>query len=72
MISVGDYYLIMYNVFGTKLRHRRLTAINYTRALVFGHRIVKWVDNNADKKHRPASFTIDRRLFNSLDKHDNW
>lgn len=72
MIEVGEHFLTFYNVVGGKLKSRPMTAINYTRAKILGYRVVKWVDQDANKKHKPASFTIDRRLFNSLDISENW
>lgn len=72
MIEVGEHFITVYNMAGTKIKYRTLTAISYTRAKVLGYRVVKWVDTHAHKKHKPVSFTIDRRLFNSLDQHDNW
>jgi len=72
MIDVGDYSLVFFNSAGSKLRFKKLTAPSLTRAVKLGDRVVKWVDQQAHLKHRPVSFIIDRRLYNSLVKNEKW
>jgi hypothetical protein len=66
MIATGNYELIFYNRYGTKLKDLSVEQQSYTEAWLLG------IDSIRDSKEtedrlKPTSFTVDRRVYNSLD-----
>lgn len=61
MIETGNYSIRYYNRYGAITRETKHIKKSLTQAIVVGMETVK---DNAEL----ASFTVDRRVFNSLDK----
>lgn len=66
MITTGNYQVIFYNRYGTKLKGLSIEQACYTEARNVGAETVR---DSKEKEGRlkPASYTVDRRLYNSLD-----
>lgn len=77
MLKTGDYRLIYYNKYGSYLKHIKQTGTTFTGSVRAGDKFLK----KSQKKHKknggdirlvPVSFTVDRRIFNSLDRTENY
>lgn len=62
--NTGDYIITMYDGYGAKLRDLTAIASNVTAAVAVGE--AKVVDDGDIATAK--SFTVDRRIYNSLDK----
>ncbi len=66
MIPTGNYEVVFYNRYGAKLRDLTTEQRCYTEARAFGVKVVRESEEPEDRL-KPASYTVDRRLYNSLD-----
>ena len=75
MLNTGGYKLAYYNKYGTYLKHIKQTGSAFTFTIKSADKFLK----KSRKKHKkeggdvklvPVSYTIDRRIFNSLDRTD--
>lgn len=62
MIKVGDYRVILFNMYGTKVRC--LSATSLTESKGKGE---KAIGSGRAKMKKICSYVVERRLFNSLD-----
>lgn len=77
MLNTGGYKLIYYNKYGTALKHIKQSGTGYIETVKSADKFLK----KSRKKHKkvggdiklvPVSFTVDRRIFNSLDRTENY
>ena len=70
MITTGNYEVVFYNRYGTKLKELSVEQRCYTEARALG---VSTIQDSQEKEDRlkPSSYTVDRRLYNSLDSRQN-
>lgn len=62
--NTGDYIVTLYDGYGAKLRGQTIIAFSETSAIALGEaKIAADGDLNTAK-----SFTIDRRIYNSVDR----
>jgi len=73
VLNTGGYRVLYYNKYGTYLKHIKQTGANLTSTVRSSDKFLK----KSRKKHKkmggdvklvPVSYTIDRRIFNSLDR----
>ena len=62
MLKVGDYRVILFNMYGTKVK--TLTATSLTESKQKGE---KAIGTGRVKMKKICSYVVERRLFNSLD-----
>lgn len=77
MLSTGDYKLQYYNKYGTYLKAIKQTGTAYTYTVAAADAFLKesakkFKKKGGDAKQVPVSYTIDRRIFNSLDRTENF
>jgi hypothetical protein len=58
--NTGQYIIKMYDKYGTPIKQKEEVTETYTQSLAIGRQVVA-------KDPDVTSFTVDRRLFNSLD-----
>jgi len=77
VLSTGDYKVLYYNKYGTHLKYIKQVGTCYTGTIKSSDKFLK----KSRKKHKkeggdiklvPVSYTIDRRIFNSLDRAENY
>ena len=69
MKATGDYTISFYNRYGAKIKGAEKYSKCVTEATIKGEKkIKKDAKKNENGMIRAASFSIDRRIFNSLDR----
>ena len=63
IIETGEYVINFYNKYGSRLKDERMTSNGIIAARVSA-------EIGAGKIKDAKSYTIDRRIFNSIDKED--
>lgn len=66
MIKAGQYIIQYYNRVGTKIKDLTGPSDTYTNSKEMGEETIALAEEGEDVK--PTSFTVDRRLYNSMDK----
>lgn len=70
MIETGEYLVAFYNRYGGRLRNKESICTTFTGSVAKGRKVV--AKSKGGKNHRACSFTVSRRLFNSLDNETTW
>jgi hypothetical protein len=65
-METGSYIVYFFNRYGTKLKGLEIPADSVMAAMEAGHALLQNT-TETDKNHKPVSFAVDRRIFNSLD-----
>jgi hypothetical protein len=68
-METGSYIVYFFNRYGTKLKGLEIPADSVMVAMEAGHALLKSTPES-DKMHKPVSFAVDRRIYNSLDSQD--
>jgi hypothetical protein len=68
-METGSYIVYFFNRYGTKLKGLEIPADSVMAAMEAGHDLLR-TSPETDKWHKPVSFAVDRRIFNSLDSQD--
>jgi peroxiredoxin len=68
-METGSYVVYFFNRYGTKLKDLTEFADSVMAAKELGQEILT-TSNEIVKLHKPVSFAIDRRIYNSLDSQD--
>ena len=66
-IKTGEYVISYYNKYGAKLKYLQDRATNLGMAKDIANRRVFDIVDQADIHYLPTSFTIDRRIVNSME-----
>jgi len=77
LLSTGDYKLLYYNKYGAYLKAIKQTGTSYTVTIAAADAFLKksakkFKKKGGDAKQLPVSYTVDRRIFNSLDRTENF
>jgi len=73
LLRTGDYRLSFYNKYGAHLRNIKMKGTSYTSTLESAEKFLiksrkKHKKKGGDVSFVPVSYTVERRIFNSLDK----
>lgn len=68
IIKTGDYIIRYFNRYGARLKDLQDVAESQTAALAAAEARIQANRDFNGEHYLPASFAIDRRIFNSLDK----
>ena len=71
MIESGEYLVQFYSRKGTKIRELTEKVTSLTEARALGEDILI-LEHHLEKVPLAVSFTVDRRVHNSIDKQDTW
>lgn len=62
MLAVGDYKVILFNMYGTKVKTKTATSIVEAKS-----KGEERIGKGKGKMKKICSYVVERRLFNSLD-----
>lgn len=68
-LETGSYVVYFFNRYGTKLKDSTQAADSLLAARSLGVEVLSGAEG-FDKMHKPVSFAVDRRIYNSLDSQD--
>jgi peroxiredoxin len=68
-METGSYIVYFFNRYGTKLKDSTQFADSLMDARKLGAEVLAGAEG-FDRTHKPVSFAVDRRIYNSLDSQD--
>lgn len=73
MLKTGNYIVKFFNRVGARLKDKEAIRETLMASRQQGAYVVKLAENSkSDREYIPTSFTVDLRVFNSLDNNNTW